>query len=336
MRQHLSIASLAAVVLVSPLASQTVIETPKATIEIIGLKRWTKQMIDDSLAKYAPGDSLTGHACAAILRLKLHFADASVGVFTGFPEYKFRNYLAITVIEPSDSAKIVYKAAFRDSLPWRPEWAPVVDAFKKAPETVQLALQTPGFYAARLSAEDSAKFAKVAALHSLIVSSRAPSDFAKAIRTLETDGSVYNRVAAAIILSNFADRDSTWWALIDAQRDPMGIVAGTAMQVVSTMARSQPRAVDWSPMASRVRFIVDGTNLFGFSGTLSVLTATKVNPSLAPTLLGGGGGIVSAKLRSGDAVAKREIGAFLAQLSGMPASSDAATFEKWIDALQAR
>src|SRR5262249_24780798 len=154
--------------------------------------------------------------------------DASVGVFTNFPEYKFKNYVAITVIEPSDSAKIVYKPAFRDSLPWRPEWAPVVDAFKKEPEVVQHALQTPSFYAAHFSAEDSAKFAKVAALHALIVASRASSDFTKAIRTLETDGSVFNRVAATIILSNFADRDSTWWALIDAQRDPMGIVAGTA------------------------------------------------------------------------------------------------------------
>ena len=41
-------------------------------------------MIEDSLAAYSPTDSLTGHACAAILRGKLHFADASVNTFIGF------------------------------------------------------------------------------------------------------------------------------------------------------------------------------------------------------------------------------------------------------------
>jgi hypothetical protein len=54
------------------------------TIEVVGLEHWTVKMIQDSLDKYSPGDSLQSHACAAILRYKLHFADAAVTVF--FPD----------------------------------------------------------------------------------------------------------------------------------------------------------------------------------------------------------------------------------------------------------
>ena len=333
MRTQLTLAALCAAAVATPLASQTVIHTQKATIELIGLKRWTKQMIDDSLSKYAPGDSLTGHACAAILRGKLRFADAAVNVITNLPEYQFKNYVAITVVEPSDSAKIVYRPAFRDSLPTRANWAAVVDAFKNHSGMTQLALQTPSFYAKRLSSEDSTKFAAITPLHALILERTTATDFDLAIRTLESDGNTFNRVAAAIILSSFADHDAAWWALIDAQRDPSGMVAGTALQVARTMARSKARTVDWAPLGPQVRHILNGTNLFSFSGTLSVLAATNVSPSLATTLLSGGGGIVSAKLRSGDVLAKREIAAFLSRLSGLPASSDVATFERWVEGL---
>ena len=78
MRQLLLTASLAAATLTLVHAAaaraqaSSVIETPTLTIELIGLKRWTVAMIDDSLAKYSPKDRLTAHACAAILRTKLH------------------------------------------------------------------------------------------------------------------------------------------------------------------------------------------------------------------------------------------------------------------------
>src|SRR4051812_34702076 len=55
-----------------------ILEDSTKRLEILGLKRWTLAMIQDSLARYAPHDSLLSHACAAILRGKLHFADAAV------------------------------------------------------------------------------------------------------------------------------------------------------------------------------------------------------------------------------------------------------------------
>jgi hypothetical protein len=334
MRHTVSIA-LASALVATPLAAQNVLTTPDAKIEIIGLKTWTVKMIEDSLAKYAPNDKLTVHACAAILQEKLHFAGASVNVYMSFPEYDFKKYVAITVVEPSDSARIHHKAWKFDSIPPRAEWAAAYAVLRANDELTQRALQTASFFNERLTAADSTKFAKLDALHRLIVGSRGAADYDNAIRTIENDSVMANRIMAAILLSSFADRDGAWWALVDAQRDPTRVSSHASMSL-RTMTKVAPRVVDWRPMADRLRYIIDGTNLFAFNQTLSTLVATGVSPSLAQSLLGDGGTLVMAKLRSGDIFSRREATAFLAQLSGLPTTSDADTFERWMNGLQRR
>lgn len=314
------------------LSAQAIIETPKARIELIGLHTWSLRMIEDSLAVYAPRDSLTGHACAAILRGKLHFADASVNAFLGYPEMNGRNYVAITVVEPQDSSRIHYKAFRYDSIPARPEWAAAFTAMRTQ-ELAQRAIQSPNFYLSKLSPGDSAQFAKVSAIHGLLETHRSGTDLADARRTLETDPAYANRVVAAIILGNFADRDEAWYALVDAIRDPVGMVSGVASQVLSAMTKASPRTIDWSPMATQLRYIIDGTNLFGFDVTLRTLTATNVSPMLASALLRGGGDIVRAKLQSRAPGVKDGVTGFLAQLSGLPATSESTTLTRWMDSL---
>jgi hypothetical protein len=316
----------------SRLSAQAFLETPTERIELVGLHRWTLRMIEDSLAVYAPADGLTDHACAAILRGKLHFADASVQVFLSYPGIAPKRYVAITVIEPQDSSRIHYKSFKYDSIPVRAEWAA---AFKEimTQEKAQIAIQTPSFYAAKLSAEDSAKFAAVPALHALVVERRPPADFDVARHIIETDPAYANRVIAALILASFADRDESWRTLVDALRDPIARVSGVSAQVLGMMTRSQPRVVDWTPVAASLREVVDGTNLFGFNQTMLTLAATKVNPSLAAVLLAGGGDIVRAKLQSTAPGAKEAVAAFLLQLSGLPASSDATVLTRWMDGL---
>ena len=316
----------------STIVAQEMLETPQSHIELIGLHRWTMRMIEDSLAVYSPKDALTAHACAAILRGKLHFADASVNVFMNYPNMDAKTYVAITVVEPQDSARIHYKTFRYDSLPARAEWAAAFTAMRTQ-ETAQRAIQSPSFYAGHLSLEDSTTFAKVEALHALIVHHRSARDFEEARRVLATDSAYANRVAAAIILGNFADRDETWWALTDALRDPVAMVSSVSSQVLGTMTRSAPRPVNWKPMTTELRYIVDGTNLFVFDRVVTTLAATKVDPSLAPMLLAGGGDIVRAKLRSKAPSVKDGVIQLLSQLSGLPATSTVDAFTRWMDGL---
>jgi hypothetical protein len=335
MLMRLSQGLLIAVFAAAPLSSQTVLQTPKGTIELIGLERWTVAMIEDSLAKYSPADKLTVHACAQILQQKLRFASASVSMYTNFPEYGGKDYLAITLVEPDDSAKIHFKPPLYDTLLAHATWPEAAAAFRQNSGLAQRAFQTPSFFDDRLSAEDSRTFAKIDAIHRLIVANKSPEAFANARRMLDSDSSIYNRTMAALIVANFTDRDSAWFALMDAQRDPVGPPGSTASQLLRVLTQRSPRTVDWKPAVKQLRYIIDGTNLFAFNGTLDVLTATKIDRSLAPDLLANGGSVLRAKLHSGDVFAKRSVAAFLSHLSGLPATSDAATFERWMDGLTA-
>ncbi len=98
------------------------------TVEVLGLRRWTIGMLQDSLARYAPSDSLQSHACAAVLRYKLHFADASSVTFSsdsGEPDA-----IVVSVREPQDSARVHYRNLPLDSLNSRKEWREITDVFR--------------------------------------------------------------------------------------------------------------------------------------------------------------------------------------------------------------
>src|SRR5262249_53183163 len=153
---------------------------------------------DDSLSTYSPKDKLTAHACAAILRQKLHFADASVSVYTDMAKAQTKPYVAVTVIEPSDSALIHYRPQFKDSLPQRPEWAAAFAQSRAATELPQTAIQTRAFYEATLSPADSTRFERVSALHDLITARHGNADFELARRTLDADGNSSNRAMAVL------------------------------------------------------------------------------------------------------------------------------------------
>src|SRR2546426_4254089 len=153
-----------AVILLAPsfAAAQQRFRTPQGIVEVVGLRRWTVQMIQDSAAKYAPGQDLASHACAAVLRLKLKFADASV-VFYRTDTVYYRTdtvyyrsdtvyyrsdtassggVLIVSVIEPQDSALVRYKPRYHDSLPVRPEWRTAVDVFENHNHAFQTAVQS--------------------------------------------------------------------------------------------------------------------------------------------------------------------------------------------------
>src|SRR2546426_6814928 len=139
-----------AVILLAPsfAAAQQRFRTPQGIVEVVGLRRWTVQMIQDSAAKYAPGQDLASHACAAVLCLKLKFADASV-VFYRTDTVYYRSdtalsggVLIVSVIEPQDSALVRYKPRYHDSLPVHPEWRTAVDVFENHNHAFQTAVQS--------------------------------------------------------------------------------------------------------------------------------------------------------------------------------------------------
>jgi hypothetical protein len=311
-----------------------ILETPSARLELIGLKRWTLAMIQDSLARYAPGESLTSHACAAILRGKLGFADAAAEYYPPGVEAGTKGYWGVPVVEPQDSARVRYRARPRDSVPDRTEWAAALAFFKQHNQEFQSAIQWPPFLLARMHSDSlEPRLAPARPLLEFLRAHRTEADRRSALWTLAHDGNVRQRAVAAVVLAGFPERDSTWWALADALRDQDGMVSATASQVLSTLSQSAARPVNWAPVADSIRAVLDGTDLFAHNILLDALAATSVDSALASKLLRGGGELVLAKLRSKDPRGARAAHRFLAQVSGRDFGQNVAAWENWVRSL---
>lgn len=230
-----------------PASAQVLADTEVRTVEVIGLKRWTPEMIADSLARYAPGDSLHSHACAAALRYRLGFAEAASTLFRsgGQP------YVLVSLVEPQDSARVRHRYVPMDTTTFRAEWVGMVDVIRTRPDLFILAVSRNG--PGGISAEDRElpahavrDSALVHRVWEFLAGHRREEDFEASIHILATgDPALYNRMVAAAILSNFSDRDLSWWVLADALRESDGPVKATAGTVLASRAWAEPRLVDW-------------------------------------------------------------------------------------------
>jgi hypothetical protein len=315
--------------------AQSTVENQRLRVELIGLKRWTIAMIQDSLAKYSPRDSLLTHSCAEILRDKLKFADASVSVFPKGQLGLTKDLVVVSVIEPQDSALIEYRGEFLDTLPRRPEWTEAWRVIEKSSDAFQAAVQRSDFLQmplASISADE--RVGPALKLREFLDAHRRESDRTLALKTLESDGNWENRIVAVVMLRSFASHDSSWWTLLETLRDPNGRVGATAGQVLSGMARGQARRVDWRPKSTTLRKLLNGTSLFTYNSVLNVLASTRVDQSMASVLLGGGGEMVMAKLRSGSSDDNATALRFLQQISARDWNRTDPNWTTWMSSLK--
>lgn len=151
-------------------------------------------------------------------------------------------------------------------------------------------------------------------LWSFLDAHRAESDRRTALAALREDGPYANRVAAAAVLANFAEQDSSWWALVEALRDGNEAVRATAV----TALRVLPvREVNWAPVAPSLRALLGGTNVSATQAVMELLDRTKVSPALASPLLGkGNGDWLLTHLRAENPLATYSAHALLVRLNG--------------------
>ena len=70
----LTLIALVASALESP--AQVAYDSPNGRVELLGLRRWTLDMLRDSIRRYVPGQELHDAACMVTLRDSLRFARA--------------------------------------------------------------------------------------------------------------------------------------------------------------------------------------------------------------------------------------------------------------------
>lgn len=304
------------------------------TVEVLGLRRWTLAMLQDSLAKYAPSDSLQSHACAATLRYKLGFADAAS------TEFIFRegepSRVVVSVREPQDSARVRYRVMPLDTVNSRALWRFVTDAIARQPAAFWPAereylsprphVSPPRFRSPTDSVAGTA----------IIMYLRARTtdrDRRAALDALAHAPNVYDRATAALILANFGARDDTWWALADALRESDGIVKGVAADVLQSLSERSPHPVRWRSASPGIHAMLDGTSLFELPQLIAVLTLTGTGPADARPFLRGGGEMLLAYLGSANPMLSDTSHRLLVKLRGMDLGADVKPWQAWVASL---
>jgi hypothetical protein len=323
------------------LDAQAVLDTQEGLVEVRGLKRWTIPMLVDSLARYAPQDGLTSHACAAVLRQKLGFADAAVVVYPRGFEGRVRAEYYITVVEPQDSARVRYlatPAAAPSAVLAVPAWQPLATLMREDFETYQGALRDPAVSMAQtMSASARRAAARAAAFHDALRGALGEGRVEMhrtALTTLRSARDAEQRALAATVLVGWPRRDATWHALADALRDPSPLVRTVASQSLRALHAGAPRRVDWRPATATLQALLQGTNLFAFDVILDVLTTTANGAHLRrPLLARGGGDIVLDLLNSREPAARVRGYRFLRMLGPGDLGPNAEPWRRWMASL---
>jgi hypothetical protein len=304
-------------------ASSQVVETPNGRLEFVGLERWDIATIAQRLGY----DALEKTSCDVRHDLtgKLGFADAHCASYVE----NGRPYRVITVLEPEGAARIKYSLEPGQRLDLPPSWLELLKVVED-----QKYLNTVLDYGSTLEnaitretlmpEEDRKWFV-------FLQERRSEEDFKLALDRLSRDADYRHRVVAAMVLTNFGQRDSAWHALVRGLRDSNEIVRMVCAESLLSLANYTPRKVDWSASVSDLHALLSGTNLFAYLWVIEILLETKVSPRLAkPLLKSDASELLLAHLSASHNHERQIAHDLLAQLSGKDFGFDGRRWREWL------
>ena len=309
-----------------------VLEGPDGPVEFIGLSEWTAQDLFDAIQELAPDQPF--HACAAIMERDLGFAGAAAMSYrtVGSDE----TYTVVVGVE--DAARVRPRMIGSETL----VLPPALEGLKAIPEEHPRLLSTAAqVLYARGDAERTAAVAEwlgpdaeaLDQVWELLDRADRERDYRLALELLARDVSWNTREIAALVLSNFADRDASWHALVLTLTDPVDRVAAMAGGVLRGLTASKPvRPVDWAPAEEPLLAILGGTNPWQFGTTLQVLVATDVAPEFGRRLAREQPDLLLAYLGAEHRGTRAPALAFLKAVSGEDFGTGVEAWSAWIHA----
>jgi hypothetical protein len=325
MRLRLRAAVALVLLLLAPPAAAQQTGQGTTIVEILGLRTWTREMVEDSVARFQPGVSLADHACAVVLRDSVGFANAASMSFSMGGDTTWQ---VLSVVEPARAAQVRFRA-YEATRPNVREWADVFAIL----ETNGAAIGSLQFPEVLLGDADSVHGRPIAEgadeLRAAIRRHRSARDWELARAAILSDSSWANRTVAALVLSNFADRDSTWYLLVEGLR---ATDTGTsiAAMVLSALSRGAPRRVDWAPARDALQALFGGTNLFAYAGVLDALVATQIDPTLGRELAQVDSELLLDHLGATNPFSPPSVHRYLVHLRGQDLGRDPAAWRQWL------
>ncbi len=322
------------------------VQTTTTTVEILGLERWTVAMLEDSLRKRAGYDLRTqgAHACAATLRYDLGFADAAAIML---PKEGMSTYWMVTLTEPQDSHRVRYRKLRLAKTGGIPEWADVRELMDRQVQGVvfgEILLQaargekgevkSPNELPAELRPRvDTSILHAQQRLRSWFADHKTEQDYETALRVLDTDSNMVNRVVALYVILPYLHNDRTWTAIAETLIESDGPVRDAGFSMLQTLVAAGKRPKDFQAIAPSLHAILNGTSQMLMPQIVPFLFMFQPGDSLAAPLLKNGGTMLLAYAGARKRIVREPAIGVLRMLSGKNYGNDVAQWKAWIRSL---
>ena len=333
-----------------------IVQTSTTTVEVLGLRRWTIAMLNDSLRKYEGYDLSTAgaHACAATLRYKLGFADAAAIMLPGTAT---TSYWVVTVVEPQDSSRVKYRALPIDTTRGRPEWAEARRLMQANREVFGLisgeilarAVQSRGAASVLDPAQaqgtpapaslaspmgDTSSFMRAqGALRAWFAAHASAADYELALTVVRRDSNMLDRILALNVILSFLDDDRAWTALSETLLESDGPVRGTGFQLFRSVVASGKRPKDLAAIFPALHAVLNGTSQVLMPQVVPLIFALRPGEAMAAPLLKNGGEMLLAHASARHRTVRDPALALLAALSPKNYGRDVERWRAWVASL---
>lgn len=296
------------------------------TVEVIGLSEWTVDRLQAAVHEYAPDVSLAGHACAIVLRDSVGFADASALRMPGRAGRP--TWVILTVVEPEKAHLVRYRGTDVPAFDLRPDYTRLAEILQSDPSAAGYLQHAEVLVEGADSIFGEPIPSSVDSLRAALAELADPGDFALAVESVLRDSNRDNRTIGAMVLSNFASRDSAWYVLAEAVRTRPDHAASTAQMVMSALAKSDRYQVDWQPAREALEAIVGGTHLFAYVPMLQILVDTRIDPVLAHELAAVNPELMLDNAAAANPITPASTQAFLRYVTGEDHGSDRTAWKR--------
>ncbi|MDE2980897.1 MAG: hypothetical protein OXU74_06845 [Gemmatimonadota bacterium] len=324
------------VVLLAVTASQgasQVIAGPNGPVEFIGLRDWDAQELFDAIQELDPNRPF--HACAADMRFQLGFAQA--GAFRFSSDGSDEWYTVVVGVE--DSTGVRYRPTGSTTVALPEPWEELRAIAREDMRTLTATAHTLHWDnitvdGVPMSSREVAKLmgadpGTLEQLRALLDRADGEEDRRLAHEVLASDSSWLARSVATLVLGNFIDDDTSWYALVGSLIDPDARVGSVAMRMVDGLALGETDSVDWSGARAHLSAIFGGSNPFAFRYTLDVLVATEVDPEFARQLVRENPDLLLAHVGAEHDVTREPAVDFLRAVSGEDFGTDVEAWMAW-------
>lgn len=255
--------------------TQNIIETETATIEFIGLEKWTIEMVSDTMKKYANGAELNQIYCNSVLD-EIGFPSA-----TAISDFKDGKMLVtVSLVEHQYANLIQFTDTPTDTLPLNEDWIWINEYFYKYPIKFQLALATYGNF---LNNDFNTimsymnEYSEKLKIYGIVVDTthfkelwqglekyNKKSDFEKAKYIILNDANFENRLPAICILANFIHNPESYDLLFHLFRSKDEFNSSYANKVFQTMLNSPVLNLNLFNHKEHLTPLLNGTNIEHF------------------------------------------------------------------------